>query len=281
VQRSRFEVALVAQTSRSDLRTIHEVLTLGNMTTVANLVSLGAMVLLPIQLVAAQSFSVHLVSQYGPVVEGFVDPASDTFTITSWTNSSASVTNYWEPLPDQFPLVLNAVDTNGVSFDVPNNWDGTMSRNWAFVLPSGRDIVSGVKWKQGTPNVFWAGSSFGWGGMRNGLGQIIGNGDDFGVRRLRYVPRNANQLGDPPFQQVVIQPLTNQQPAVLNAVYSGVVFRGTVGTAYRVDSNDDLRNNGWTTLTNFILPMSPYFFPDLQATTAAQRFYRVVGIQAQ
>jgi hypothetical protein len=52
---------------------------------------------------------------------------------------------------------------------------------------------------------------------------------------------------------------------------------GPVGAAYRIDYSEDLGSpTNWTTITNFVLPSSPYLFPDPTPARQVQRFYRAV-----
>jgi hypothetical protein len=69
-------------------------------------------------------------------------------------------------------------------------------------------------------------------------------------------------------------------PAQLQLVrYARLQIQGTVGTTYRIEFSSVLPATNWATVTNIILPVSPYSLPDPTATNAPQRFYRAVGIQ--
>lgn len=226
--------------------------------------------------VKAETYSVHLRSNNSAMIDGFVDTLQSTFTIVSWTNSNTSITYLWEPVASQLPIVLHAFDTNGAAYDLPSNWDGTIGNNWAFLMLPTCDNVSGVAWKQGVPSNFWKKSSFGWGGLRNSLGMNV----CYGRRTLEYIPGGTDLMAGATFQEIQIAKLTTQQPAELDSTfYAGITLRGTVGTAYRVEYVNDASSNNWTSLTNIVLPCSPYFFVDFGSINFQRRFYRVVGTQ--
>jgi len=59
-------------------------------------------------------------------------------------------------------------------------------------------------------------------------------------------------------------------------LYAGITLRGLVGCSYRIDFVDSVAGGeGWTTLTNLILPTSPYLFIDTSSPGRSKRFYRV------
>jgi probable HAF family extracellular repeat protein len=61
------------------------------------------------------------------------------------------------------------------------------------------------------------------------------------------------------------------------AFYPGLTVTGKPGRNYRIDYLDALSaTNSWLTLTNFVLPVSPYFFIDPQPVVFANRLYRSV-----
>lgn len=66
-------------------------------------------------------------------------------------------------------------------------------------------------------------------------------------------------------------------PTLLNVrTYAGFELRGSVGQGYRVDYTLALPPTNWTTLTNIVLPSSPYLIIDTTAPATAHRFYRAV-----
>jgi len=61
------------------------------------------------------------------------------------------------------------------------------------------------------------------------------------------------------------------------STYSGVTIDGTAGAVYQIQYSTDM--NTWQTITNFILPYSPYLWIDTGTTVSGQRFYRSVQVQ--
>lgn len=60
--------------------------------------------------------------------------------------------------------------------------------------------------------------------------------------------------------------------------YAAITISGTVNTTYSLQSIHDLpATNGWGTLTNVVLPTSPWAYIDYTSLMSAKRFYRVVG----
>src|SRR5689334_5177713 len=68
------------------------------------------------------------------------------------------------------------------------------------------------------------------------------------------------------------------QSTVTPHSYVGLSISGTPGNTYEVQYVDTLANsNAWLTLTNLLLPTSPYFFIDTTTEDASKRFYRESG----
>jgi hypothetical protein len=59
-------------------------------------------------------------------------------------------------------------------------------------------------------------------------------------------------------------------------VYAGLTIVGQVGSTYQIDYCNALDTNNWTTLTQLVLPGSPYLFIDPDSPNRVQRFYRAV-----
>jgi N-acetylneuraminic acid mutarotase len=59
-------------------------------------------------------------------------------------------------------------------------------------------------------------------------------------------------------------------------MYAGLTVIGNVGGTYRIEYKNTLSATNWTTLTNMVLPASPYLFIDSTSPSAQQRFYRAV-----
>jgi formylglycine-generating enzyme required for sulfatase activity len=69
------------------------------------------------------------------------------------------------------------------------------------------------------------------------------------------------------------------QSTVIQHNYPGLLILGTVGQSYPiqyVNTFPDLNN--WTTLTNLVLPSSPYLLFDTTAPDVAQRYYRKTNL---
>jgi hypothetical protein len=78
-------------------------------------------------------------------------------------------------------------------------------------------------------------------------------------------------------QSGVVDAAPSGPPSNLSiATYPGVSINGSPGAVYQIQSSTDFAT--WTTLTNLLLPYSPYLWVDTTAPTSNQRFYRVVQI---
>ena len=62
------------------------------------------------------------------------------------------------------------------------------------------------------------------------------------------------------------------------STYPGVTINGTAGAVYQIQYTTSL-NSTWQTLTNFMLPYSPYLWVDTSSTVSGQRFYRSNQLQ--
>ena len=74
---------------------------------------------------------------------------------------------------------------------------------------------------------------------------------------------------------------TNSSPpptTLAISTYPGVTINGTDGGVYQIQYNTSLNTN-WQTITNFILPYSPYLWVDTSSTANGQRFYRTIQLQ--
>ena len=58
-------------------------------------------------------------------------------------------------------------------------------------------------------------------------------------------------------------------------LYAGISVEGTVGAAHRLEYVSNVGDTNWATLTNIILPQSPYLLFDPDSPRWARRFYRV------
>lgn len=104
----------------------------------------------------------------GPLWNGFVDTDADDLTITAWSEIPGSVefwTPLWTPTITTLPLVWPAVDSSGAPFDVPEDFDGHINSQFAFISTvSARNML----WNEGTFSPLVAELDFypGWGGLR-------------------------------------------------------------------------------------------------------------------
>lgn len=60
------------------------------------------------------------------------------------------------------------------------------------------------------------------------------------------------------------------------ALYTGVTLEGCAGKPYRIEASDAASGGSWQTLTNFVLPSSPYTWIDFTASSTSQRIYRAI-----
>ncbi len=167
----------------------------------------------------ANRFDVVLQNAKGLEIEGYVDTGADSFTITSWTDTSGRA---WTPKANQLPMNLVAYTVDGNVYDVPSDWDGKVY-GFTFLLPANRDVMT-VAWNEGVVDHFWGGASFGWGGLRNGLGKVVIAGSErfgtadtrqprfFEMKRFRYIPSQDNRMADLPIDKVMVTPVTPADP---------------------------------------------------------------------
>jgi len=64
--------------------------------------------------------------------------------------------------------------------------------------------------------------------------------------------------------------------SVALALYPGVTINGCAGKPYQIQVAFDANPNQWSTVTNFILPTTPYLWFDTISPISGQRFYRTV-----
>ncbi|PYK57996.1 MAG: hypothetical protein DME21_16410 [Verrucomicrobia bacterium] len=57
-----------------------------------------------------------------------------------------------------------------------------------------------------------------------------------------------------------------------------VRIQGAAGSRCQLEAAPSLPSTNWTTLTNLLLPSSPYVFQDTTSSNLSTRFYRVVGV---
>ena len=109
------------------------------------------------------------------------------------------------------------------------------------------------------------------GTMNFGSGSIISLA--FGQGTL--VTATAKQI----YQSGVFVTQSNVPTTTLGiSTYPGVIINGTAGAVYQIQYTTSL-NSTWQTLTNFMLPYSPYIWIDTSSTVTGQKFYRSVQLQ--
>jgi hypothetical protein len=59
-------------------------------------------------------------------------------------------------------------------------------------------------------------------------------------------------------------------------MYAGLTIVGQAGATYEIDYNNSLAGTNWTTLTNLVLPSSPYIYFDTSSPFSPNRFYRAL-----
>jgi tetratricopeptide (TPR) repeat protein len=198
-------------------------------------------------------FSVHLVCQGGPTIDGIVDTAKDEFRITAWVDS-AKTPRYRIPALGQLPLTLRAYTASGARYDLPDAWNGQVGfrAGFGFFLPGEEDLTT-MQWIQGPATRSWQGASFGWGGLRNRLGKIILGGPT----SLAYLPCvGSDEVADVNLSRVILNPVpaptvgaltpTNPAPkqlsiAAFETVPAGGPQRDVVETKPYVSMNESNR----------------------------------------
>jgi hypothetical protein len=100
------------------------------------------------------------------------------------------------------------------------------------------------------------------------------------LRRYAYGQGTFVEAGQNIYESNVFASDSNSPaPTALGiSTYTGVTINGTAGAVYQIQSTTNL-NSAWQSLTNFMLPYSPYIWVDTSSTVAGQKFYRSVQIQ--
>ena len=86
--------------------------------------------------------------------------------------------------------------------------------------------------------------------------------------------------GDAYFDNIQIETV-HPQPASLNlGIYAGIQITGTVGAGYQIQYAPVLSGGAWTTITNIVLPSSPYlYFAPGSMTGHETGFYRAIPVE--
>ena len=71
--------------------------------------------------------------------------------------------------------------------------------------------------------------------------------------------------------------LPGEHPMTL-ALYPGIQISGLVGATYQVQYSTNVSGGNWQTLTNLVLPQTPYiYFDPTAASRQVSRFYRIIA----
>jgi len=113
----------------------------------------------------------------------------------------------------------------------------------------------------------------------NGRGPSPGYGGSVLVRAGSHVAGSNNRIDELRISNIQRQ-FGPVEPAQLDIHhFSGITLSGTVGAQYRIEYLPTIGpTNAWQTLTNLILPASPYVLIDYDSPNAARRFYRAVWL---
>jgi len=116
---------------------------------------------------------------------GVVDTTADTFTLTSVTDGAGG-NDFWTI---SAPVVMNAVDSGGAAYDVPDAWDGTIDSTWGFLGP----FLATIPFNEGSATGTWSDWSTGWGAFENPAGTIITTAGHNGpLHNWAYTSTNSN-----------------------------------------------------------------------------------------
>jgi hypothetical protein len=234
--------------------------------------ALLAALLASLPIAQAAQFSVHLVVDNGPSIDGIVDTLADTFTINSWTDASATP-RLRVPMPSQLPLPLRAFDAAGSLYDIPDAWNGNIGQNagWAFLLPIGQDLTT-VQWIQGQPTSYWQGASFGWGALRNTGGGVVLKP----FNTLSYVPKaDTTALSDAPIRQVTVTRVPRLTiTRELNTVR--LSWDSETNRLYQVQYRSELVAGVWADLGSSVANINGAASSSDSTVGNERRFYRLV-----
>ncbi len=116
---------------------------------------------------------------------GIVNTTADTFTLTSVTDGVGGL-DFWTIAA---PVVMNAVDSSGLSYDVPDAWNGTIDSTWGFLGPE----LSAISFNEGSANATWSDWHTGWGAFENPSGSVFTTSTHTGaMRNWPFTSTNGN-----------------------------------------------------------------------------------------
>ncbi len=108
----------------------------------------------------ATLFDVTWSNNKGSHWTGVVNTTNNTLVIDSWTTNDR-IRQWWK-LPETESIIFDAVDINGDTFEIADDWDGTIGTDWAFFS---RQSMGEVPWLAGTYTGIYSDSHIGWGGF--------------------------------------------------------------------------------------------------------------------
>ena len=77
---------------------------------------------------------------------------------------------------------------------------------------------------------------------------------------------------------MIIVHTVRQPPSLGILTIAGVAITGIVNHTYLVEYTPTVGPQNWQTLTNIVLPASPFTVYDYQSASASQRFYRASDV---
>jgi hypothetical protein len=168
-----------------------------------------------------------------------------------------------------YRLTFNLIDTSSNALDPTN---ATISGTWA-ADDDGAILFNGIPVSGGNTPGFSSLTPF-----------TISSGFRAGTNTLDFIVTNGNAPAPNPTGILVVglsgTANTAQNAACLSiSMYPGIQISGTVGATYQLQYTTVLPATNWTTLTNILLPVSPFLYFDTQySTNKANRFYRAVQV---
>lgn len=155
----------------------------------------------------AAIFAVSLNDFDGYQISGTVDSATDVFTITSWSESGGFAG--WLPENTSLPITLSARTQVG-SFDVPDNWGGTIDSSWGFISDQSNNALV---WSDGDYTEL--NRHFGWGAAIAQFGLINTSSSE---DTLRWSPTGATSVSTYTFDEVSVSLIPEPSLAFLLGV---------------------------------------------------------------
>lgn len=127
-------------------------------------------------------------------------------------------------------------------------------------------------------NLYTSSDGYGWVNSRNSIGTY--NVLTYGQGTFVACNYLANPAGASIQQSGVFFTNSSAPPATLGiCTYPGVTINGTAGGVYQIQYTTNLNNSSWQTLTNFMLPYSPYLWIDTSLPVNGHKFYRSAQLQ--